>query len=267
MISRGASEKDYILGLSTFHFPQKDENSSENGIQRIRFGQNRTSRKGPTMRQNIVLSDFEERRVFYFPPICVSFSYFLPHHRKWSLSKMCIFIISHHREMTFWEVLIFDVAPSTKTTFQKVLIFMVWYFRIAEKSVLTCVIVPLQNYFAEYLSGNCARDIYFFAELCSIFFPLCDFISQLCRHALASLIGWDGRTTGATFYKLSETWNRQGSWKLLIVIKGYDELYTSFTKSGKDTKDCNNYQPPVSGKKRSKPGQLHLFPIPWLPQR
>ncbi len=29
MISRGASEKDYILGLSTFHFPQKDENSSE----------------------------------------------------------------------------------------------------------------------------------------------------------------------------------------------------------------------------------------------
>ena len=123
------------------------------------------------------------------------------------------------------------------------------------------------NHFAEYLSGNCARDIYFFAELCSIFFPLCDFISQLCRHALASLTGWDGRTTGATFYKLSETWNRQGSWKLLIVIKGYDELYTSFTKSGKDTKDCNNYQPPVSGKKRSKPGQLHLFPIPWLPQR
>ncbi len=114
-----------------------------------------------------------------------------------------------------------------------------------------------------------------FWELCTghiflcgtIFFPLCDFISQLCRHALASLIGWDGRTTGATFYKLSETWNRQGAWKLLIVIKGYDELYTSFTKSGKDTKDCNNYQPPVSGKKPSKPGQLHLFPIPWLPQR
>jgi hypothetical protein len=82
MISRGASEKDYILGLSTFHFPQKDENSSGNGIQRIRFGQNRTSRKGPTMRQNMVLSEFEETHVFYFPPICVSFSYFLPHHRK-----------------------------------------------------------------------------------------------------------------------------------------------------------------------------------------
>ena len=42
---QGASEKDYILCLSTFHFPRKDENSSANGIQRIRFGQNRTSRK------------------------------------------------------------------------------------------------------------------------------------------------------------------------------------------------------------------------------
>ena len=161
---QGGVKKDYNSSLSTFHFPQKDENSSANGIRRKRFGQNRTSRKGPTMRQNIVLSDFEERRVFYFPPICVSFSYFLPHHRKWSLFKICIFIISQNREMTFWEVLIFDVAPSTKTTFQKVLIFMVWYFRNAEKSVLTCVIVPLQSYFAEYLSGNCARDIYFFAE-------------------------------------------------------------------------------------------------------
>ncbi len=127
------------------------------------------------------------------------------------------------------------------------------------------------NTFAKCFRGilfwELRRNIYFFAKLRSIFFPLCDFISQLCRHALASLIGWDGRTTGATFYKLSETSNRQGSWKLLIVIKGYDELYTSFTKSGKGTKDCNNYQPPVSGKKRSKPGQLHLFPIPWLPQR
>ncbi len=114
---QGGVRKRLHFRFKYFSLSPKRWNSSENGIQRIRFGQNRTSRKGPTMRQNIVLSEFEETHVFYFPPICVSFSYFLPHHRKWLLFEMCIFIISHHREMTFWEVLISDVAPSTKITF------------------------------------------------------------------------------------------------------------------------------------------------------
>ena len=72
---QGGVKKDYISSLSTFHFPQKDENSSANGIQRIRFGQNRTSRKRPTTRQNTVLIIFEEMRVFYFPPSAFHFPF------------------------------------------------------------------------------------------------------------------------------------------------------------------------------------------------
>ena len=64
------------------------------------------------------------------------------------------------------------------------IICIVSQFRITEIIIPTCVKVLLSNMPAQYLSGNIfARGIYF-AELFSIFFHLCDFVSPLFRNLL-----------------------------------------------------------------------------------